>query len=294
MEITGFVFTKADRILFSTKKIKNLLLAFVICLLAITGQSQVLNNQCTNIRGIAHIGYYSADYSADSVFYGNLLGLKQQKPRINSEGVVDMLKFNVNSIQSIELFKEKSADSERYYHFAILVDNSEEMRQYLKSKGVAVPETPIVNMKNYFARDFNNQICEIVDYRKYTILVSDSISADFKINTVGFIVPDLRKALDFYCDILNLSCVEKKQTSNGWFAKLNIPNTNQFIELVELTTTPDRSAEGYYNYFCLENVQLKTIKARIEDLKLPYKSDGLKKDSMTLYDYNGTRVELKK
>jgi catechol 2,3-dioxygenase-like lactoylglutathione lyase family enzyme len=290
MKIQGF----AVKISFSKQLFKNILVAFVFCLVAVTGKSQAIESPCPKIIGIAHIGYYSSDYSADSVFYGNFLGLEQRKPRINDKGVVDMLKFNVNNIQSIELFKEKSADTPHYYHFAILVDNSEEMRLYLKSKGIQVPETPIVNMKNYFSRDFNNQICEIVDYRRYTELISNNKSTDYRISTIGFIVPDLNKSLDFYCDILHLNCVEKKETSKGWFAKLNIPNTNQYIELVQLTTSPNRADEGYYNYYCLENVDPAPLKTKITDLNLPYNSDDFKNDSITIYDFNGTRVELRK
>jgi catechol 2,3-dioxygenase-like lactoylglutathione lyase family enzyme len=291
MKTTNLNLTISTIDTFSLKKIIQVLLVILMLLYANTIQSQEL--KCPSIKGIAHIGYYSTNYSADSVFYGQLLGLKAQKPRVNKDGIVDMLKFNVNSIQTIELFREKSIDSTHFYHFAILVDNSENMRQYLLSKGIEVPETPVVNFKNYFSKDYNNQICEIVDYRRYPTLFSDTIS-DLKIKKVGFIVPDLEKSLDFYCNILNLVCVEKEQTSKGWFAKLNIPNTEQYIELVQLNKAPKKSEEGYYNYYCLENGPLKTLETNLNNLEISYKWDELKKESITLYDFNDTRVVILK
>ena len=120
------------------------------------------------ILGVAHIALYVKSMDQARAFYKDFLGFAEpySLKKNNSEELA-LTYFKINDHQLIEIFPEKDPGSDRLYHFAIETDDAEGMRQYLKSKGIKVPDkTPTgrTGNLNYFVTDPNGIICEIVQY----------------------------------------------------------------------------------------------------------------------------------
>ena len=261
-------------------KLQKLILTFcVFTSVSIFAQNDTSVLTCPKILGIAHVGYFSSDFNKAKDFYGNYLELTPTTSRKNKDGVEDMIKYKVGDIQSIELFTEKKPDAPRFYHFAVLVENSEAMRLYLVSKGIRVPKEPIVNYANYFSYDFNNCICEMVDVRKYKVAEKNSTAGIARhIEKVGFIVPDMVKALKYYCDILGFRETGRtKDEKNTIVVTLRIGNSADSIELTQYESKLGVKDESYSNYFTLQVESLQNAE------------DKLKKNKLA----DGTVVELK-
>jgi len=265
----------------------------------LTAQNSVLNPGCPKILGIAHVGYYSPDFEKEKQYYGEYLGFKSLPSRINKEGVEDMIKFRIGNLQSVELFIEKKPESRRFYHYAVLVDNSEQMRQYLASKNVKVPKDSVKNFQNYFAYDFNNMICEIVDIRRYGRSEKDSASQGIAthIDGVSFVVPDMNKAKSFYINVLGCKELSDKKQNNIHVAKLQLQNSPDYLQLVEYLNKDEVQDYIFYDYYSMVTTSFKSAEAQIKHKKL---SDGSKIEvgkprektsgQIDFYGINGNRI----
>src|SRR3954470_24135151 len=109
-----------------------------------------------HITGISHIGLYTHDLEKSRAFYKNFLGFAEPYSLTNADGTLHLTWIKINDRQTIELFPEKEADSDRLYHVAVEVDDAAAMRDYLATKGVKVPEKVgkgKIGNSNYFVQD---------------------------------------------------------------------------------------------------------------------------------------------
>ena len=280
-----------------------LYLAFLITTIILPVISQTTNSTivCPKILGIAHVGYFSNNFNKEKQFYGVYLGFKDWPSRINKEGIEDMIKYRTGNKQSIELFLEKKPTDRRFYHYAVLVDNSEIMRQYLASKGLKVPKDSIVDFKNYFAYDYNNMICEMVDIRK---LSSSEKEANLPgianhIDCIGFVVPDMEKALKFYIDVLGCKEINRKNEKTILSVKIQLQDSPDCVQLIEYLKKDETPDYGFYDYYSMLTPSLKSAEAQLRNNKLKdgsmidiLKSDVKKSNQIDFYDVNGTRIVL--
>ena len=92
------------------------------------------------ITGVAHIAIYAADYEKSRAFYHEFLGFEEPYSLSKPDGTPSMTFFKINERQYIELFPETTPGADRLNHISIETDNAEAMRQYLASRGIAVPK----------------------------------------------------------------------------------------------------------------------------------------------------------
>src|SRR5215469_9284474 len=94
------------------------------------------------ILGVAHMALYVKDLEKTRQFYEKFLGFGEPftlPPKGGGPGVrIAFIKVNDN--QYIEIFNEKDRGEGQLNHISIYTENAEKMRDYLASKGVAVPE----------------------------------------------------------------------------------------------------------------------------------------------------------
>jgi len=113
-----------------------------VCLLwlSVAGFCQTGEPTRPKILGVAHIGLRTDDLAAARKFYGALLGY--QEPFTYSEGGNLLLTyFKVNDHQYIEVFPElKDPQQDRLSHISFETSDAEQLRAYLASKGVKVPD----------------------------------------------------------------------------------------------------------------------------------------------------------
>ena len=96
------------------------------------------------IVGVAHIGLKTDDLDAARKFYTGILGFQEpfSLDKAPGEGTGLLLTyFKVNDHQYIEMFPELTDPKmDRLSHISFETTNAEQMRAYLASRGVKVPE----------------------------------------------------------------------------------------------------------------------------------------------------------
>src|SRR6478672_7581467 len=105
------------------------------------------------IIGISHIGLYVHDIEKSRAFYKDFLGFAEPYSLPNADGTLHLTWIKINDRQTIELFPEKEAGSDRLYHIALETDDAVAMRDYLAAHGVKVPDKVgkgKIGNENYF------------------------------------------------------------------------------------------------------------------------------------------------
>jgi lactoylglutathione lyase len=264
------------------------------------------------ILGVSHVAFYVADMAKTRAFYEGYLGFDVPftLPR---KGSGELVWIKINDRQTIELFpgSEVGPTADRFYHLALEVDDADAMRLYLRSKGVAVPTvTPIgkIGNKNYFVRDPNGNIVEIVQYlpEGWTMREQGKHLPDTRIATRmshgGIIVGQLDASMKFYRDILGF-----KETWRGsaggkllsW-VNLQVPDGKDYIELMLYDQMPSTERIRTLQHICLEVPDVAKAAELLRARPLP---PGCKppteikigvngKRQINCYDPDGTRVEI--
>jgi catechol 2,3-dioxygenase-like lactoylglutathione lyase family enzyme len=263
------------------------------------------------IIGVSHIALYVHDMDKSLAFYKEFLGFDQPFSLTNKDGSLHLTWIKINDRQSIELFPEKEAHTDRLYHIALETDDAEAMRLYLASQGVKVPErTPkgkIGNL-NYFITDPDGHFVEIVQYAPdgWTARDRGKHMPETRIAThmphLGILVGDLGKAKNFYENILGFREIwrgAKKPTQLNWVHE-QIPNGTDFIEFMLYSQLPDADKRGKYHHLCLEVPDIEKARATLaKRAALIHYTKPLEvqvginhKRQLNVYDPDGTRVEL--
>ncbi|MBV9404800.1 MAG: VOC family protein, partial [Acidobacteriaceae bacterium] len=93
------------------------------------------------ILGVAHIGLETNDMAAARHFYGDELGYQEPFTLDKPSGGLMLTYFKVNDHQYIEIFPDlKSETQDRLSHIAFETPDIRQLRDYLASRGVKVPE----------------------------------------------------------------------------------------------------------------------------------------------------------
>jgi len=277
-----------------------------------TAQAQSGTIKRPLITGVAHASFYTKDVESTRQFYKDYLGFAEPFSLMATNGKDLALTFiKINDRQFLEIFPEKVKGGNRMYHFAVETNDAEAMRQYLASKGLKVPEkTPKgrTGNSNYFVTDPNGTICEIVQYEPNSLsdknlgkeMPDTRISA--RMSHVGIMVPDLDKAISFYCDILGFKETWRgsRDDKNVTWVNLQVPDGKDYIELMLFDKAPSENSMGTMNHICLEVQDVSVSESVLKGRKLPeglktptaMKTGINKKRQINCYDIDGTRVEI--
>ena len=264
------------------------------------------------IIGISHAAFYVTDLAQARAFYDTFLGYEEpySLPRKNG-GTLTWIK--INDHQSIELFpgSEVAPHAPRLYHVALEVEDAEAMRTYLAARGVAVPakvETGKIGNRNYFIRDPNGNIVEIVQYLLdgRTARARGKFLPDTRISVhlrhVGVLVGKLDESLHFYEDILGFKEIWRGSPSPtvlSW-VHLRLPESDDFIEMMLYAEKPTEDRLHTMEHVCLEVPDLEKASAILKARPLPpackppteMKTGINGKRQINYYDPDGTRIEL--
>jgi lactoylglutathione lyase len=264
------------------------------------------------ITGIAHAAFFTKDVESTRQFYKEYLGFAEAFSLMTPNGKELALAFiKINDRQFVEIFPERKQGGNRMYHFSVETSDAEAMRKYLASKGIKVPETTPkgrTGNSNYFVTDPNGTICEMVQYEPNS-MSAKSLGKDMpdtriatRMSHVGFMVPDLEKAIAFYCGILGFKETWRgsRDGKNVTWVNLKVPDGNDYIELMLYDKEPTANSMGTMNHICLEVSDVAVSEATLATRKLP---EGLKpttalktginrKRQINCYDMDGTRVEI--
>src|SRR4051812_4241069 len=215
------------------------------------------------ITGISHIALYCHDLDKSRAFYKDFLGFAEPYSLPNPDGTVHLTWIKINDRQTIELFPEKEAGSDRLYHVAVEVDDATAMRDYLAAHGVKVPDKVgkgKIGNSNYFIQDPDGRNVEIVHYEPdgWTMQNKGKFLPDTRISDsmphVGILVGDLDASKHFYEGILGFHELwrgSKKPEVLSWVHEA-IPEGPGFFELMLYTDLPAPTQRGTAHHLCLE------------------------------------------
>jgi catechol 2,3-dioxygenase-like lactoylglutathione lyase family enzyme len=263
------------------------------------------------ILGVAHIALAVHNIEQSRTFYKDFLGYGEPFKLDNADGSLSLTFIKVNDRQYIELFPEKTVNTDRLLHISLEVEDAEAMRVYLKSQGVKVPDKVgkgRIKNSNYMITDPDGHLVEIVQYEpdgfsmreKGKFMDGPRISP--RIAHVGIIVGTLAPALHFYGDILGLQEFWRGSKDGkvlNW-VNMKIPDSNDYLELMLYDQQPTLSQLGTFHHICLEVPDINKAAAELETRKaktgytksIDIKTGTNRKRQFNLFDPDGTRTEV--
>jgi catechol 2,3-dioxygenase-like lactoylglutathione lyase family enzyme len=260
------------------------------------------------ILGVAHIGLRTNDLEAARKFYGQQLGYEEAFQLDRPEGGLLLVYFKVNDHQYIEVFPGwKGPEQLILSHIAFETDNLQQLRDYLASKDVKVPEklrTGLDGNVSFMIRDPDGHDIEFVQYMPGSLHSRNfgksmpATRVSERIIHVGNTVSD-RAAYDhLYGEILGFREFwhgGMTDDRTDW-VDMRVPDGTDWFEYMLNVKIPSARTLGVMNHMALgvPDVQAgyKTVLSRgltpAEGPKIG--RDG--KWQLNLYDPNLTRAEL--
>jgi catechol 2,3-dioxygenase-like lactoylglutathione lyase family enzyme len=274
----------------------------------IWGQTEHSIAQRPPILGVAHIGLETNDLSAAREFYGHGLGFDEAFSLDKPTGGLMLVYFKVNDHQYIEVFPDlKSETQDRLSHIAFETTDARQLRDYLASRNVKVPDTLKPGLDGNLSmmiKDPDGHNVEFVQYmpgslhsRNFGKFLPETRVSDHMIH-VGVTVRDRAAADRFYKEILGF-----KMTWHGGmtddrtdWVDMRVPDGTDWLEYM-LTTgnmTPKRLGVLHHLALGVTNIQdgYKTVLAHGLKPPEPPKIGRDGKWQLNLYDPNYTRTEL--
>ncbi len=216
--------------------------------------------------------------------------------------------FKVNDHQYVEVFPElKDSKQDRLSHISFETTDAEQLRAYLASRGVKVPdklEPMLDGNRGFDVDDPDGHDVEFVQLmpgslhsKNFGKFLPDSRIAQHMIH-VGVVVRDRAAADHFYKDILGFRETwhgGMKDSDTDW-VDMRVPDGTDWLEYMLNVKDPDPKELGVMHHLALgvPNVKAgyKTVVSRgyKPDEKPEIGRDG--KWQFNLYDPNFTRVEL--
>jgi len=261
---------------------------------------------------VSNAAFFTKDIESSRLFFKEYLGFSEPFSFMDQNGKGLSHSFiKINNRQYVELLPEQYQGGNRMYHFGIETNDIEGMRKYLESKGVKVPKKIRIGKtgnSTFYITDPNGTTFEFIEYKPDSM--SDKNRGKDMPNTriathmthVGFMVSNLNKALSFYRDILGFKEIWRgsKDNKKVTWVNLQVPDGNNYIELVMYDKEPSEAKMGSMNHICLEVKDVSKAAATLATRTLPKECKkttmirtGIdKKRQINCFDLNGTRVEI--
>jgi catechol 2,3-dioxygenase-like lactoylglutathione lyase family enzyme len=263
------------------------------------------------IVGVAHIGLRTDDLAAARKFYTGILGFEEpfslDKEPGKGTGLL-LTYFKVNDHQYIEVFPELTDPKmDRLSHISFETTNAEQLRAYLASRGVKVPDQLGPRRdgdRGFNVKDPDGHDVEFMEYvpgslhsRSFGKFLPDTRISTRMIH-VGVVVKDRAAADHFYKDILGFKLQWQggmKDTDTDWVA-MRVPEGTDWVEYMLNVNDPDPHRLGVMHHMSLgvpdiqAGYQLAVKRGYVSPEKPRIGRDG--KYQYNMYDPNFTRVEL--
>ena len=264
------------------------------------------------ITGISHVGYFVSDLPAAISFWHDLLGYDEYFTLPKKDGSGTRIAFiKINDHQHIELFNEPPTTPHNFMsHICFTVDNVQQMRVYLRSKGFDVKDSNGKTKTGDYAfeiKDPDGMLVEFVQSLPDGVEMQNagkhlpSTRISDSIYHAGFMVGNSQKSIDFYGGVLGFQetwrgGANPKQLS--WI-NMRVPDGTDYVEFMLYKDLPDPDKWGTKNHLSLSVPDIAKSMAILETrpaFKLQTKAviavgvNG--KRQVNLYDPDGTRVEI--
>jgi catechol 2,3-dioxygenase-like lactoylglutathione lyase family enzyme len=253
------------------------------------------------IWGIAKITFLVSDFRVARDYYGKFLGFGEAFSYPTEQGTV--LSFKVNDRQFLEFIEDPEArDKNRLVSVSFETENVEQMRQFLKSKGLEVPDrtrTDGAGNEVLLLQDPSGNPVEFIEYRtnslhirsKGLFLTESRISR--RIHHVGLYTSSISDNDPFYKGILQFREILRYPEDINQAPTLLYLGMGDCIENIEYYSPNDRNFS--HPCFLVDDMQetIYTLKERRagESLNPPVIGKG-GRWILNLSNADGTRVEF--
>ncbi len=263
------------------------------------------------ITGVSHIALYVHDVDKSRAFYKDFLGFDEPFSLTNNDGGLHLTWIKINDRQTIELFPEIEAGTDRLNHIALETDDAETLRAWLASHGIKTPskvDKGRIGNLNFNIKDPDDHTVEIVQYAPdgWTLREKGKFLPDTRIaarmNHVGVLVGDLEASLKFYRDILGGSETWRGGGNPARLSWVNVkvPEGEDYVEFMLYSSLPAPGQRGKSHHLCLEVPDVEKAKAMLDQraARIHYSrpivvATGVnRKRQLNLWDPDGTRVEM--
>lgn len=272
--------------------------------------------QRPRITGISHVGYFVSDLPKAISFWHDLLGYDEsydlKKPGSDE---VRIAFIKINDHQHIELFNEPPTTPRNMMsHLCFSVDDIEQMRAYLRSKGYDVPPGNGAKTRTgdyaFEIKDPNGMLIEFVQslpdgmemQAAGKFLPPTRISP--RIYHAGYSVGNAEKTMEFY-RMLGFTETWRGAANPDELSWINmkVPDGDDYVELMLFHPPFDPKSSGTKNHLSLvvPDIQKAVAELQARPAYDAYREYGKPLDihvgkngkrQVNLYDPDGTRVEL--
>jgi catechol 2,3-dioxygenase-like lactoylglutathione lyase family enzyme len=263
------------------------------------------------ILGLSHFAIFAHDFDRSRKFYGDFLGFDEVFPLKNTDGTPSMTFYKINDHQYIELFPEKTPNSDRLNHISFETDNIEALRLYLASHGVKVPSQlkpgRIGNLA-FNITDPAGHTVEMVQYmpsgetvRNYGNHMSPN-GISKHMTHVGIIVSDLEPEYRFYTEVLGFKETWRGSSSGTVLSWINLkaPDSDDYLELMLSKPEPEPTKRGTAHHLCLVVPDVAASVAKLKsspymkgyEKEIEVRTGKNRKRQANLFDPDGTRTEV--
>jgi catechol 2,3-dioxygenase-like lactoylglutathione lyase family enzyme len=253
------------------------------------------------IVGVAWIGLRTADMTATRKFYTEYLGMPEQAGV--KDGALTRVVFKVNDRQFVQVLPElKDPKQNRLIDIAFETTNAEQLRAYLASQDVKVPDK-IVSMgmgtKGFAITDVENHVVKFVQFPGKS--KAKGTSPDNRVSThmihTGFIVHNRPAEDHLFKDILGFTETwhgGMTDDKTSWI-DMRVPDGKDWLEYMMDYDDNDVRVSGIMNHLALGVPSVKegydtVVKRGLNPEKPKIGRDG--KWQLNLYGPDQTRVEL--
>ena len=264
------------------------------------------------ITGISHVGYFVSDLPKAISFWHDFLGFDEYSTLAKKDSADIRIAFiKINDRQHIELFNEPPTHPPNMMsHICFTVDNIEQMRAYLRSKGFDVPPGNGAKTKQgdyaFEIKDPDGMLVEFV--QSLPTGVEAQAAGKFepatrisdRIYHVGFLVGNAQRSLDFYGKVLGFQETWRGGANPNELSWINmkVPDGDDYVEFMLYRDKP--SSFGTRNHTSLAVPDIAKAVAELESRpaftaygkELKIATGVNQKRQVNLYDPDGTRVEL--
>ena len=259
------------------------------------------------IVGVAHIGLRTDDVAAARKFYTGLLGFQEPFSLNKPDGSLTLTYFKVNDHQYIEVFPElKDPKQDRLSHISFETTDAEQLRAYLASQGVKVPDKLGPRLDGDLGFDVIDPDGHDIEFMQYMpgslhekqfgkFMPSSRISQHMI--HVGFTVQDRAAEDHFYKDILGF-----KETWHGGmkddrtdWVDMRVPDGKDWLEYMLNVHDPDPRLLGVMDHLALGVPDVNAADKELQKRGFNGEKPKIGRDGkwqLNLYDPNLTRVEL--
>jgi len=263
------------------------------------------------IVGLSHFAIFAHDFDKSRKFYSEFLGFDEVFPLKNPDGTPSMTFYKINDHQYIELFPERTPNSDRLNHISFETTDIEGLRLYLAAKGVKVPSQlkpgRIGNLA-FNVTDPAGHTVEMVQYMPngQTMLNFGKHMGANPVSKhmthVGIIVSDLEPEVKFYTEVLGFKETWRGSSAGTVLSWINLkaPDSDDYVELMLLKPEPEPTKRGTAHHLCLVVPDVAASVAKLNSS--PYfpeygkaievRTGKNRKRQANIFDPDGTRTEI--